>query len=74
LSGQEGLVRGDRIIKGKGHQGDVDGVEHDLNAHQDGDGVSLGQGAVESNAEKHRAEYQEMVECEHDVRLSPLYR
>jgi hypothetical protein len=34
------------------HQVDVDGVEHQLNAHQQSDSVSAGQNAVNADSEK----------------------
>lgn len=31
---------------GEGYHGDIDSVKHNLDAHQDDNGISLGQGAI----------------------------
>src|SRR6266705_5751338 len=50
-----------RIVERKANQCYIDGVEHDLDAHQYGYSIAFSQGAIETDTEEYSAEYQEMV-------------
>src|SRR5690242_15101122 len=51
-------------------ESDVDGVEHDLDAHQNADRVAAAQRAKQANAEQNRAQHQHRIECDHRAQSS----
>src|SRR5690606_26239763 len=54
-----------RQIPVEGHQVDVDGVEHQLDAQQHPDGVAPGQGPPQAQGEQYRRQEEEVIQGNH---------
>src|SRR6266567_5368482 len=71
LPGQIGRISFSRVKECETNQGDIDGIQHNFDAHQHGDGVALDNRSVKTNTEEYSAEYQEMIEREHVLFFLP---